>query len=73
MTVVQAIAPDRLRGRVIGVYQMEIGLSPVGGVIAGAIASEYGVSNAFLIGGIAAVVMFVAFTVAYREVRELRL
>ena len=73
MTVVQAIAPDRLRGRVIGVYQMEIGLSPVGGVIAGAIASEYGVSNAFLIGGIAAVVMFVAFAVAYRELRELRL
>ena len=73
MTIVQAIAPDRLRGRVIGVYQMEIGLSPVGGVIAGAIANEYGVSNAFLIGGIAAVVMFVAFAVAYRELRELRL
>jgi MFS family permease len=73
MTIVQAMTPDVMRGRVIGVYQMEIGLSPVGGIIAGIIASAYGVSIAFLIGGIAAVVAFAAFAVGYRELRELRL
>ena len=57
MTMVQSMTPDHLRGRVVGVYQMEIGLMPVGGLIAGFIASNYGVASAFLVSGIAALVL----------------
>ena len=53
MTVIHTVTPDALRGRVMGVYQMEIGMMPFGGFIAGAVATAYGVDNAFLISGIA--------------------
>jgi MFS family permease len=50
----QLTAPDELRGRVIGVHTtIFVGSSPIGGLIAGSIASLAGVQAAFLIGGTA--------------------
>jgi MFS family permease len=72
MTMVQSMTPDHLRGRVVGVYQMEIGLMPVGGVVAGAIATQWGVGNAFLIGGaigLAVVIMIAIFSPTIRNLR----
>jgi MFS family permease len=54
----QLTAPDELRGRVIGVHTtIFVGSTPVGGLIAGTIASLAGVQAAFLIGGLAALVV----------------
>ncbi len=48
----QLTAPDELRGRVIGVHTtIFVGSSPLGGLIAGSIASLAGVQAAFLVGG----------------------
>jgi MFS family permease len=72
MTMVQSMTPDHLRGRVVGVYQMEIGLMPVGGVVAGAIATQWGVGSAFLIGGaigLAVVIMIAIFSPTIRNLR----
>jgi MFS family permease len=64
LTIVQATTPDEMRGRVTGVYQMEIGFMPFSGVLAGVIASQYGISTAFLAGGISGLVL-VALIVAF--------
>ena len=54
----QLTAPDELRGRVIGVHTtIFVGSSPIGGLIAGAIASLAGVEVAFRVGGAAALVV----------------
>lgn len=53
LTIVQMVTPDHLRGRVTGVYQMEIGMMVFGGIAAGAIASAYGVGTALWVAGIA--------------------
>lgn len=51
----QLTAPDELRGRVIGVHTtIFVGSSPLGGLMAGAIASVAGVEAAFLVGGLVA-------------------
>jgi predicted MFS family arabinose efflux permease len=62
LTIVQSLSPDAMRGRVTGVYQMEIGMLTIGGVIAGAIASQWGVDVALLVAGLAgaAVILFIA-------------
>ena len=71
MTIVHTITPDALRGRVIGVYQMEIGMMPFGGLIAGALSRVYGVDNAFLIGGIAALALIAVLSAAAPRYRRL--
>ncbi|MDA1035362.1 MAG: MFS transporter, partial [Chloroflexi bacterium] len=73
MTMVQTMTPDHLRGRVVGVYQMEIGLMPVGGLIAGLIASRYGVASAFLVSGIAALTLVALLATFSPTIRKLRL
>jgi MFS family permease len=51
-TLIQSIVPDELRGRVIGVYMTVFaGSTPIGGVIAGALASALGAAAAIGIGG----------------------
>ena len=73
MTVVQALTPDRLRGRVIGVYQMEIGMMPFWGLVAGAISKAYGVDNAFLVGGVAGLAIIAVATLAFPRYRRLEM
>jgi MFS family permease len=54
----QLTAPDELRGRVISVHTtIFAGSSPIGGLIAGSIASAAGVQAAFIVGGGAALVV----------------
>lgn len=73
MTMVQGMTPDHLRGRVVGVYQMEIGLMPVGGVTAGAIANVWGVQTAFLAAGVTAGVVVLLIAVFSPSIRNMRL
>ncbi len=73
MTVIHTVTPDELRGRVMGVYQMEIGMMPFGGFIAGAVATAYGVDNAFLISGIASLMIIALASLALPRYRRLQL
>jgi MFS family permease len=55
-TLIQMTVPDRLRGRVMSVYTTVFaGSSPIGGLIAGAIAAAAGVAAALFVGGVVAV------------------
>ena len=73
LTIVQMGTPDEMRGRVTGVYQMEIGMMPIGGVIAGAIASLYGVTVAFLVGGTIGLISVAAIALFVPSFRRLKL
>ena len=50
-TILQSVTPDYMRGRVMGIYMLDIGMQPMGGVVAGLIAESYSVSTAWIIGG----------------------
>jgi MFS family permease len=55
-TIIQMIVPDHLRGRVMSIYTTVFaGSSPIGGLIAGAIAAAAGVAAALLVGGAVAI------------------
>ena len=71
MTIVHSMTPDDLRGRVIGVYQMEIGMMPFWGLVGGALSRAYGVDNAFLIAGIAGLAIIALASVALPRYRRL--
>ena len=51
-TLIQAMIPDRLRGRVMAVYSMMfMGMAPLGALIAGALAAPLGAPATVAIGG----------------------
>jgi MFS family permease len=55
-TLIQAMVPDRLRGRVMSVYSMMfMGMGPFGALTAGAIADRLGAPFAVIIGAVACV------------------
>lgn len=55
-TLLQAMSPDRLRGRVMALYSMmSAGLAPLGSLFAGAVADGLGVAWTVALGGIACV------------------
>jgi MFS family permease len=68
-TLIQTLAPDRLRGRVIAVYvTVFVGSTPIGGLLFGGIAGAFGTATALLAGGaIATVVGAGALLVGWRS------
>ncbi len=51
-TLLQTIAPDELRGRVISLYALAfVGISPFGALLAGWVAERYSTPAALVIGG----------------------
>ncbi len=51
-TLVQAMVPDELRGRVMAVYSMMfMGMAPIGSLLAGSIANYLGAPNTVALGG----------------------
>lgn len=70
--VLQMTTPDEMRGRVIGVYMMDIGMMPLGGLVGGFIADAASVQTALMGGalvGLAAVVMITIFNPRFRNLR----
>lgn len=51
-TLVQTLVDDAYRGRVLSVYSMLWGLTPIGGLIGGAMANVVGVQTALVINGV---------------------
>jgi MFS family permease len=77
LTGIQQRTPDRLRGRVMGVYMtMASGPAPIGNLAAGAIAATWGAPIAMAAGGLASVVgasSIVAWMFLHRRTADLRL
>jgi MFS family permease len=61
-TLIQAMVPDQLRGRVMSLYAMMfLGMMPIGSLFAGAIAEHIGAPITVAIGGVASVVGGIIF------------
>ena len=54
-TIIQSITPDEYRGRVMGLFMINNGLTPFGTLIFGAIAELYGVQSAIIVAGSCAI------------------
>lgn len=73
MTTLQILVPDRLRGRVMGIYALTWSIGPLSAMQAGAIAIVIGAQGAVAIGGIV-IVAYAAFKgLAGKSLRDLGL
>lgn len=69
-TLIQVMAPDRLRARVLAVYSMTLlGMAPLGGLLAGALAHSLGARWTVSLGG---AVCLIGAAVFYRRLPQLR-
>ena len=50
-TIIQGTTPDEYRGRVMGLFMINNGLTPLGTLIFGAIAEVFGVKAAIILAG----------------------
>jgi MFS family permease len=69
-TIIQSTTPDELRGRVMGVYMLDIGFQPFGGVFAGFLVAAYSVSTAWMSGalvGLAGILILAVAAPSYRR------
>jgi MFS family permease len=67
-TTIQLAVPDRLRGRALSVYvTVFAGSAPIGGLIAGAIASAWGAPAALVVGGSVSLAVGVAAVAVARR------
>jgi MFS family permease len=56
-TLIQALVPDALRGRVMALYSMMfMGMAPFGALLGGALADRMGAPIAVAVGGVASIV-----------------
>ena len=67
-TRLQSMLPDAMRGRVMGIYMVNVGLAPAGALIGGSIAEHYGAEDAMLVGALMSVMLMIGICVAYRKV-----
>ncbi len=67
-THLQSMLPDSMRGRVMSIYMVNVGLAPAGALIGGTIAEHYGAEDAMLVGALISVVVMAGICVAYRKV-----
>ncbi len=72
-SILQGVTPDHMRGRVMGIYMLDIGFQPLGGVVAGFLASYHGVSFAWLCGGAAGLAGVIAVALFAPSFRRLAL
>ena len=72
-TILQAMTPDEMRGRVLGVLMVDIGFMPLGGVVAGVLADVYSVSISWMIGATVGLVVLSFVAVFAPQFRRLRL
>ena len=60
-TIVQVNSAQNMRGRVISLLLMALGVLPIGGLLVGAVGERIGAPNALLCQGIAAIIIAIAF------------
>jgi len=71
MSTLQALVPNELRGRVMGIYGMTWSLLPLGGMQAGAVAEYTSAPFAIGLGGTVVILFALAMMLANRNVRNL--
>jgi MFS family permease len=70
-TLIQAMVPDSLRGRVMAVYSMMfMGMAPIGALIAGALAQRLGAPRTVVIGGAVCIISAAVFALRLPRLRE---
>ena len=69
---IQSILPDKIRGRVSGIYIMTFGLMPVGSLAAGLIAESMGAPTATFLSAIAVAVLTIIMATGFRELWRLK-
>ncbi|MFN8556547.1 MAG: MFS transporter [Dehalococcoidia bacterium] len=75
-TSLQALVPDELRGRVMGIFTLTWSFLPLGGFLAGAVAGQFahpatGASLAIAAGGVAVILAALAAALSARQIRGL--
>ena len=70
-TILQILTPDRLRGRVLGIYMLNRGLMPLGSLLAGALADWLGGPWAVTLMGASCAVVAIAVALRVPAIREL--
>jgi MFS family permease len=69
-TLIQAMVPDRLRGRVMAVYSMMfMGMAPLGALMAGTLATPIGAPATVAVGGVACIVGGIVFGMSLPALR----
>jgi len=69
-TLIQSMVPDQLRGRVMSLYAMMfLGMSPIGSLLAGAVADHIGAPVTVAIGGLASCLGGLAFARKWPSMR----
>jgi MFS family permease len=69
-TLIQAMVPDQLRGRVMSLYSMMfLGMSPLGSLLAGAIADRVGAPITVVLGGVASLAGGIVFARKWPSMR----
>ena len=69
-TLIQAMVPDRLRGRVMSVYSMMMmGMAPLGALLAGALSDRIGASLTVSIGGVCSILGSIWFSTQLPMIR----
>jgi MFS family permease len=71
-TILQTIAPDEFRGRVMGLQLMSNGLSPLGAFIFGSLAELYGVRLSIFAAGVCAMTSVALLIVLFPAIRRYR-
>ena len=71
MTVMQLTVPDRLRGRVMGIHTIGFSLSPLGGLLLGALTELFGAPTAVTIGSSVYLLCILWLGLAIRTLRSL--
>jgi MFS family permease len=70
-TLIQAMVPDHLRGRVMAVYSMMfMGMAPIGALVAGSLAHRLGAPRTVLVGGIVCVFGAAIFALRLPKLRD---
>jgi MFS family permease len=70
-TLIQAMVPDRLRGRLMSVYSMMLmGMAPLGALFAGAIANKLGAPITVAIGGLGCLAATAVFALHLPKLRD---
>ncbi len=70
-TLVQAMSPNALRGRVMAVYSMMfLGMAPVGALLAGWLAERVGAANTVALGGVGCILSALIFSLRLPALRR---
>lgn len=71
-TLLQHLAPNQVRGRVMSVFMFTFaGIMPFGSLLAGSLAEVLGVSGTIFIGGVICSLAFLIINSAYPEIKEI--